>query len=274
MLQMSAAVGYAFKVLEMLGTEARPFSFGELQTATGIEKSALSRALTALQEGGYVRRAADSELISLSLRLPAVALGFLEKLGMLEMCQPVLTALAEETGELVQLATSDGGRPTYIAKAQGKKRIQALPLIGTAAHPHASAAGKLWLASKSDFEAIAFVQKAELPQLTGKTKIEPEAVIADIRQIRARGYAIIIDEISEGVSGVGVPLQTNRFVGALVLASPTYRAPENILAGYVPALRAKADSLASVIAFCLDQRGADSKDGSNPEGEVASGYRS
>lgn len=270
---MSAAIGYALSVLETLGTEARQFSFGELQAKTGIEKSALSRVLTALRDGGYIRREDDSELISLSLRLPAVALGFLEKLGMLEMCQPVLAALAEETGELVQLATSDGGPPTYIAKAQGKKRIQALPLIGTTAHPHASAAGKLWLASLSDFEAIAFVQKAQLPQLTSKTKVRPEDVIADVRQIRARGYAIIADEISDGVSGVGVPLQTNRFVGALVLASPTYRATESILAGYVPVLRAKADSLASVIAFCLDQRGIESEDDSNSEGGVASGYR-
>jgi IclR family acetate operon transcriptional repressor len=271
---MVAAVGYALKVLEVLGMEGRQIGFGELQSKTGIEKSALSRALTDLHEGGYVRRDDDSELISLSLRLPAVALGFLEKLGMLEMCQPVLAGLADETGELVQLATSDGGVPTYIAKAQGKKRIQALPLIGTAAHPHASAAGKLWLASMSDFEAIAFVQKAQLPQLTSKTKVRPEDVIADVRQIRARGYAIIADEISEGVSGVGVPLQTNRFVGALVLASPTYRAPESVLAGFVPALRAKTETLATVIAFCLDQRGSGSAGGSTSEEEIASGYRS
>jgi IclR family pca regulon transcriptional regulator len=248
---MISSVAYAMKVIECLSYEAGGMLASELQQRSGVEKSVVSRIITTLQEEGYVRKDPKTELVRLTTRVPAIALRYLEGTGLLEMCQPLLSDLAEVTGELIQLATADTGPPIYVAKAQGKNRIQALPLIGTIAVPHASTAGKLWLASMSDFEAIAFLQEAELTALAPGSKTDPQEVMADVRKVRDQGYALITDELFEGVSAIAVPLNADRFVGALCLAMPSYRASGKALRAFLPHLRAKASELATVISFSL-----------------------
>lgn len=251
---MISSVTYAMKILEALGDEPEGMSVAGIQKLTGIDKSSVSRILATLEADDYIQRVPNTELFRLNIRFPGIALRFIEKTNLLELCLPVLKEIAEETGELVQLALAGaGGPPIYVAKARSQNRIQALPLIGTQAVPHASTAGKLWLASMPEFDAIATLRNTELKKVSTKTNIDPSRLIKDVRRIRAEGYAIIEGELSEEINAVAVPLRhtrTGRFIGALCLAVPAYRATGEALLGYLPVLNRRAPLLAEVLNYC------------------------
>lgn len=248
-----SSVSAAMKVLETLGSEPAGISSGDMQRLTHIEKSVLSRIVSTLETEGYVRRDPKNDLICLTIRYPAAALQFLEKTELLQVSVPVLQDIADRTGELVQLAISEGGPPIYLAKAAGSNRIQALPLIGTQAVPHASTAGKLWLASMNDFDLMAAIRDLEPSALTGATKTDRAEILKDVRAARKAGYAIIDAELSEDVSALGVPLAnsgTGAFLGALCISMPTYRAVKGTsLLQHLPLLQKQAHALAALIQY-------------------------
>lgn len=251
---MILSVSSAMHVLEALAEEPAGLSFAELQEVTKVEKSALSRVVGTLEAEGYVRRDPKSELVYLTIRYPASALRFLEKNDILQVCAPVLQEIADKTGELIQLAVSDGDAPIYVAKAAGRNRLQAIPLIGTRAVPHASTAGKLWLASMNDFDLAVAVGQLEISPYTAATKTDRTQILDDVKAARISGYAIIHAELSEDVSALGVPIKTqdtNMFVGALSLSAPTYRANQQPgLIEHLPLLEQRARSLAGLIRHC------------------------
>lgn len=252
-----SSVSAAMRVLEALGAEPAGLSSGDVQRLTQIEKSVLSRIVSTLEAEKYVRRDPKNDLICLTIRYPAAALQFLEKTELLQAAAPVLQDIADQTGELVQLAISEGGPPIYLAKAAGRNRIQALPLIGTQAVPHASTAGKLWLASMNDFDLMAALKDLDLSALTGSTKTDRSDILDDIRAAQKAGYSIIDAELSEDVSALGVPLsnsQTGTFLGALCISMPTYRAIQGTsLLQYLPLLQTQARALATLIQYHRSQ---------------------
>src|SRR5207245_2323478 len=67
----------------------------------------------------FVRRDTATGHFHLSCRLLALAFAYAERVGIPGLCAPILQALANETGELVQLAVVEGGCVLFVAKAEG-----------------------------------------------------------------------------------------------------------------------------------------------------------
>jgi DNA-binding IclR family transcriptional regulator len=247
-----SSVSAALRVLETLSSEAAEISSADVQRLSQIEKSVLSRIVTTLEQDGYVRRNPKNDLLSLTIKYPSAALRFLEHTGLLQASVPVLQEIANQTGELVQLAISEGGPPIYLAKAAGRNRIQALPLIGTQAVAYASTAGKLWLASLDDFDLMAFMRNMKLSSMTNFTKTDRTEILKDVKAARKAGYAVINAELSEDVSALGVPLtssDTGEFLGALCISMPTYRATQGALLRHLPLLQARANAFVAIIQY-------------------------
>jgi IclR family acetate operon transcriptional repressor len=64
-------------------------------------------------------RCAEQGDYVLTIKLVSLGLGFLSNSGIVDVAQPLLDSLAEESGELVRLAVVDGDDLTFVAKAQG-----------------------------------------------------------------------------------------------------------------------------------------------------------
>lgn len=223
---MIESVTRSLQILEMLSDQPNGATLTRLVTNLGVEKSAASRILATLERDGYVVREPNGDVFKITLRFAGMALRHVERVGVIEACMPSLQLLADDTGELVQLAVIAADRLIYIAKATGSQRIQALPLIGTAAELHASAAGKLWLASLKEDQALQLVLNAGLRKITERTITNIGVLQEELAQVRINGYATVEQELSEDINALAVPVlhaSTQQLIAAVVLSAPAYR---------------------------------------------------
>lgn len=236
-------------VLERLASAPQGLSVTEIAEAMRVNKAIAFRVLAGLQAKGYVEQDPLSLRYRATLQLAALAFTLIDSLGLEEVCKPFLDQLAAETNELVQLAVVDGHDMIFVARAQGDQRVTVTPLLGRRVALHASAGGKVWLASLPEHQAI------ELAVAQGLTRLTPHTLttVAQLRRewasIRRQGYATVIQEYWDDVNSVGAPVRVGRqqqVVAAVSVAGPAARFGEDRLRALAPRLIEVADAIGRV----------------------------
>jgi DNA-binding IclR family transcriptional regulator len=254
-----AALERGLAVLGALVGERDGLSVGELAGRLGIHQSVASRLLAVLQRAGYLTREPLSGRYRLAFKLAEYGLRHLQSLDLYDYCLPVLRRLAAATGELVRLAMADAEGPVWLAMADGgHNRLRVDPFTGSRPPLHATAAGRAWLATLSEEDAVALALRQRLLPITPKTITTVEGLLADLRKVRQCGYATADEEAEVGVVAIGVALRPaagmsdaalagrdeTPAIGAVTIAGPTARISVADLERWVPELRATATELA------------------------------
>jgi IclR family transcriptional regulator, acetate operon repressor len=221
------AVSRTMETLELLVGARQGMTVAQLAQALGVEKSIASRLLASLLADGYLIRNSEGERYELSLRLISLASRHADRIGFPAVCQPVLQALSEETGELAQLSVAERDELVLAAHAQSRKRgVAILPTLGTNVTPHATASGKAWLAGFDDDRAIEIALGHGLRALTPLTITSIDKLLAELRKVRADGFATATGEFVEEVSALALPIGMTRFgrvIGTVAVSAPTSR---------------------------------------------------
>jgi IclR family acetate operon transcriptional repressor len=243
-----AGVVRAMRILEIIAGAPNGRTVKELAQAIGCGKGTISKMLSTLERAAYVRREAESGRLSLTWRLLAVAVGHADRAGMPRLFMPILQELADETDELVQLAVVDGSQVLFVAKAEGLgQRIRLLPLVGLWAPLHATAAGKLWLASLPERQLKQILGRRRLSAVAPRTRTTIAALKRELGAIRERGYALNDEELAEGGRALAAPIRREgRVVGAVAVSGPAYRLPLERLHALAPRTREAATRLESI----------------------------
>ncbi|MCX2897670.1 IclR family transcriptional regulator [Pseudomonas mandelii] len=220
-----------FSVLESLTGEPQGVPMQALAEQLGIPKSATHRLLAELIRLGYVRQNPDNLRYHLSTRLVAMGFRYLSRSGG-DIVQPVLDRLAEETGELVRLGVISGERLTWIAKSQGARSgLRYDPDMGRDAPLFYTASGHAWLASLSDAEALALVERQAGDILPAPGPNAPRSnieLLERLRQGREQGYAWVEESSAVGTSAIAAVVRhplNERVIGVLSIAGPSARLP-------------------------------------------------
>ena len=239
-----ASVTRAMRVLTACAEHPGGVALTRLSGDLGYGKASLSKIMGTMEREGFVRRDAAG-LFHLSWRLLSLAFGHAERVGFSGICAPVLQALADETDELVQLAVIEGEHVLFVAKAEGPGRaLRLLPLVGLVAPTHATASGKLWLASLPEAQAMEVIRRQGLARVTSRTITSRPRLLAELRRVRRNGYAITDGELDEGGRAVAAPiLHAGAVVGAIAVSGPSFRLPLTRLAQLVPRVQHAAREL-------------------------------
>ena len=252
--QASYAVERCLAIIEMLAASSEGLPLSSVAKNLDIPKSAVHRFLQVLEDRGYVGQD-DSRRYRLTMRLVQIGFKFLAGRGVWEVAQPILDRLAEHCGELVRMTVADGDTLSWLGAAQGAKSGLIIdPVMGSPVVLHATATGKIWLSSLPIDTAIGLVLRKGLgtPEEHGPGVIQStEDLIRELKDTRARGYGLAIEEADPGVSAVAVGIPSSKgedapFVGTLSIAGPIYRLPRERLEGFVPELRAASGEIADM----------------------------
>jgi IclR family transcriptional regulator, acetate operon repressor len=243
-----ASVSRAMRVLDAFASHPAGVALTSLSAELGYGKASLSKILATMVREGFVRRDRVSGHFHLSWRLLALAFGHAQRVGIHGLCSPVLQALADQTDELVQLAVVEDNHVLFVAKAEGPgQQMRMMPLVGVVAPVHATASGKVWLASLPRPEATAVLARQGLPRLASHTITSRERLLAQLRNVRARGYAVVDEELVDGGRAVAAPiLKAGHVVGAVAVSGPTFRLPVAKLHRLAPIVRRAAAELEAV----------------------------
>jgi len=246
-----SALDRALEIVELLAGHPAGLPLNAVQSALDIPKSAAHRMLAALAARGYVRQDAATARYLLTTKLVGLGFRYLAVAGIVDIVQPTLDRLAEETGELVRLGVVDGDRQTWVAKAQGARSgLRYDADMGAEAPLAATATGHAWLACLTDERAIALVLQQGFGNAETQGSNAPrtiQAVLERLRLARQRGYAWVVESSAPGTAAMATAIRhpvTQGVVGTVSVAGPSVRLTEARMPALAPAMLAAAAELA------------------------------
>lgn len=210
------AVDRALVVLEALADAPEGLTVSDLSARLRTNKGLTHRILSSLVAGGYVVKDERTHRYRLTMRLIGLAFRHLRILDVYDVILPILRHLAREAGELAELNWVEQGRLVTVAKADSPRQIRVVSYLGEEQILHATAAGKVWLASLAEEEALRLVLAQGMEQLTPHTITSVAALTAELERVRTQGYATSVQESSPYVIAVAAPVRAKSEGGGVV----------------------------------------------------------
>ena len=192
-------------VIRAFGPDRDRLTLSEVARETGLTRAAARRFLLTLVALGYVRN--DGKEFSLGPRVLELGYSYLSSMRLPDVAQPHVEELVAQVRESSSISVLDGDDVVDIVRVPAKRIMTVSVPVGTRFRAHASSKGRVLLASLSPAELDAFLAEARLDGLTSHTVTDPDRLRALLDDVRARGYAIVDQEVEEGVRSVAVPLR-------------------------------------------------------------------
>jgi len=239
---MSNAADRTLKILELLAHHPEGCALSFVSNELSLPLSATHRLLTSLCNAGYLKQSREQGDYVLTMKLVSLGLGFLSTAGVVDIAQPLLDRLAEESGELVRLGVRDGEELVFVAKAQGATRgLKYDPDMGLSVKLSCSAAGHAFLATMSEKEAIASVERhgyGKPADFGPNAPTTSRALLPYLRSARKRGYSMIKEVFAPGMTAMAAAVRNRggEVIGVVTIAGPMWRLTEERMAQLGPSL--------------------------------------
>jgi DNA-binding IclR family transcriptional regulator len=235
-------------LLSELGRHRKGITVTELAQAVGMTRPTAFRLLLSLEQTGFVDRVDNRYLLGWQMaRLGRLADPYT---GAVARIQPVLDEYAAIINETISFAMVRSETAyDVIAEASGSRLLNASHLYVGGNYPaHASATGKLML-SELDDDDIAATLPDKLESFTSRTITSRRALLKEIRQIREQGYAVIDEELEEGLFAAAYPVRdgVGGLIGILAVQGPVQRLNVDTLPDAIKQLEQAAAEVAKAL---------------------------
>jgi IclR family pca regulon transcriptional regulator len=182
--------------------------------ATGPNRAAARRFLRTLVQLGYVR--VEGREFSLRPRVLELGYSYLSGLTLPDVAQPHLEALVGSVDESSSISVLDGDDVVCVTRVHTKRIMAVMITVGTRFPAHATSMGRVLLAGLPEDALAAYLSRADLVPLTPYTVTAPAALEAKLARVRARGFALVDQELEEGLRSAAAPVRNRE--GAVVAA--------------------------------------------------------
>ncbi len=232
------SIDRAFDILEVLATQRDGLGVTEIARRVGLHKSTVHRLLTSMASRGYIEKNETSSSYRLGLKFVELCSLYLNSLELKTEAQPYLRRLAALTAQPVHLAIEDSGEAVYIDKIESFNTIRMYSAIGKRIPLYCTAVGKVLLMGKEDWEIRELFKEKEFVPQTANTLRTIDELIAEIYEVRKRGWAVDNEEHEEGIRCIAAPIYDYRneiIAGVSTSGLKTIIAPgrDEEIAGYV-----------------------------------------
>jgi DNA-binding IclR family transcriptional regulator len=161
----------------------------------------------------------------------------------------VLEGQHGEPGEAGRVLSDDPGQHVVgqLRVGDGARRRNRFTVTnGSREAAYASAPGRTILAHLEAAELDEFMSRTRLEARTDRTETSEARLREIVGGVRQRGYAVVVDELEYGITGIAVPVFDGRtVVGAVGCVTPSgYQTQDELVATRLPAIRAAAEHIA------------------------------
>ncbi|MFI6918465.1 IclR family transcriptional regulator C-terminal domain-containing protein [Nonomuraea spiralis] len=192
-------------VIRAFSAAAPELTLSQVARATGLSRAAARRFLITLADLGYVR--SDGRLFALTPRVLELGYAYLSGLSLPEVAGPHLERLAAEVRESASVAVLDGEDVVYVARVATARIMSVSISIGTRFPAYCTSMGRVLLSALPPGRLEDYLGRAALRRLTSRTVVLPAALLAELEQVRLRGWAMVDQELEEGLRSVAVPVR-------------------------------------------------------------------
>lgn len=239
-----------FRILEVVIDANRPLTAAEISERVGLPRPTTHRLCKMLLNERLLQYELDGKRMFGGPRLFDFGGRILSGAHLDLERRAILESLAEEVGETCNISIPDGTRMIYAERVESHWPLRMQLPAGTAVPLHCTASGKLYLSQLDPPSRHRILGRMRLSQHTPFTIVDSDALEDELRQTCERGFAQDNEEFIEGLVAVAVPIcdPNGRFCAGLALHAPKIRMTMEDAVAQLPALRAAAGQIETLIA--------------------------
>ena len=248
------SVRHAVELLRCIAQAQPEISISEAARRVGLHKSSVSRLIATLVAEHLVERNPQTEGVRLGFGLVALAAPLLSGSGLPQVARARIAALAERSGETVNLSIWDGSQAVSVFQALGTNAITHYAAPGQSNPAHCTASGKLLLAFAASAE-IERVLAGPLTRYTERTCTDPAVLARELPQIRREGRAVNRGEFAIDVGAVAAIVRDmdGQARAVVTVTLPMYRFSQEREADLLAMVEATASEISAQLGY---QRGS------------------
>ncbi len=223
----------------------------ELANRLKLGKSTVHNHLNTLKKHEFVVK--EDNQYRLGLRFLDFGGHIRKQMKLCEVAESEIKDLADETDELVNLATHEHGKCVYLNRAKGEQAVELDTYVGHRVEMYNTALGKAMLPYLPKPRVETILDTIGLPAKTNHTITNRDELYEELETVRERGVAFDREERLEGLRCVAAPINSpdGRILGAISVAAPTGRMKKERFTDEIPD---KVQSVANVIELNVTYR--------------------
>lgn len=236
----TAAVDRGADLLVRVLESEQPVALSDLAEASGIPKSTASRLISALERRGLVEQDGERGRLRPGPAILRVAERSMLERNIIELARPSLDALAEMSGETINLAVPARAGVEHVAQVDSRHFLGTGQWLGRTVDYHCTAVGKVFMA----FGRHA-VPPGPLERYAPATITDPTTLEDALARVRRTEIATAIDELEPGLAAMAAPVRGagKDVVAALSITGPSLRLTNARIAELTPVLTREAAAL-------------------------------
>jgi IclR family acetate operon transcriptional repressor len=225
-------------LLRVLESE-QPVALTELASASGIPKSTASRLVSALERQGLIEQDGERGRLRPGPAILRVAERSMVQRSVVDLAHPSLDALAEASGETINLAVPTRHGVEHVAQVDSRHFLGAGQWLGRQVDFHTTAVGKVFMAFGRATLAVSADEDGAAPLAP------PLRLRSELATVRREDFATAVDELEPGLAAIAAPVRGagGKVVAALSISGPTMRMTPERIAELKPILIEEARSL-------------------------------
>ena len=242
----SGTVRKAMGALDLVAAFERPVRFAEVLERSDMPKGTLYRMLQTLRAENLLAYDEQRQTYSLGIRLVRLAHAAWTQFSLATVAQPFLDDLSKSIGDTIHLAQLDNAQVLYVDKRHAESSVEMYSQAGKIGPAYCTGVGKAMMAFLPDPELKTVLAQQSYHRFTPETLATPDALTAELKNIRQRGYAFDREEHEPGIICIAAPILTpaDRVIGAISVTSTTSRTTLAQLEQLVPQMREATHKIA------------------------------
>ena len=244
----------AFGLLDALAAQDAGMTLTEIAKRVGLPRSTTHRLLTTMDALRYVEFDQATNRWMIGMQAFALGSAFVQVRDLGRLGRPIMRSLMLEANEVVNIAVADQAGVRYVGQMRPVADHAGRHASGEHLPMHTTASGKVLLANWDQPHLDEFLRGGPLSRKTCGSIVEKHALVRQMEQIRARGYAVDDQENALGTRCVAAPVfDSNRCVKAsLSISGSIARLPDGRLEllgrSLAAAARRMTDDMGAVLA--------------------------
>ena len=220
------AIERAFQILDSFDDAHPTRGISEIALAVGLHKATTHRIVTTLTNHGYLEHVPGTQEYRLGMQLADLGFRIIRRLDLRREALPFMAQVAQQCEETCDLSVYDRGEVLVVEVIRSRHGHTLATAVGQHLPIHATANGKLFLATLPLTESDALLSRP-LIAYTKKTVTAPELLRTQLEVIRRQGYGFDDEEFEVGVRAAAAPIRDSdgKVVAVLGMPGPSGRIP-------------------------------------------------
>lgn len=240
----------AVELLNLYKKDTKELGITEISRLMDLHKSSVFRIVRTLECVGWLEQNPATDKYKLGIKIMDIASTIIKSYDYKEVIAQGMRELKDLVGETIVLSVYTDLWGICIDQIEAENTISYTSKLGHKTPVHSGATGKILLAYQKE-EEIQRVIKNGLKRYTQNTITDGEALLKNLKEIRANGYATSFEETDPGVSALGAPIlnKNHEIIYGISIVGPTERLREKGMEKLIQILVAKSIEITDRIAI-------------------------